>query len=95
MSENLSSKYRQKLLDHAKQPAADALKSASKRAIQNIAEAAVDLIDNKIADKFANVSKTSPQNNSVTNEEVLRERYISLEERQKIIDDLRLINKII
>ena len=53
------------------------------------------MIDNKIADKFANVSKTSPQNNSVTNEEVLRERYISLEERQKIIDDLRLINKII
>ena len=32
------------------------------------------------------------QYNSVTNEEeILRERYISPEERQKIIDDLRLI----
>ena len=31
------------------------------------------------------------QSNSVKNEEViLRERYISQEERQKIIDDLRL-----
>ena len=31
------------------------------------------------------------QNNSVTNEEViLRERYISQKETQKIIDDLRL-----
>ena len=34
MSENLSSKYSQKLLDHAKQSATDALKTASKRAIQ-------------------------------------------------------------
>ena len=34
MSKNLSSKYSQKLLDHAKQSATDALKTASKRAIQ-------------------------------------------------------------
>ena len=32
------------------------------------------------------------QHNSVTNEEeIFRERYISSEERQKIIDDLRLV----
>ena len=38
------------------------------------------------------VSKTSPQNNSETNEEKrLRERYISPIERREIIDDLRLI----
>ena len=41
------------------------------------------------------VSKVSPQNNSEENiehdTEIYRERYISPEQRQKIIDDLRLI----
>ena len=55
-----------------------------------------DLNGNKIADKVSKVSRTSPQNNSevVTNEldkEIPKERYISPEERLKIIDDLRLI----
>ena len=36
ISKNLSSKYSQKLLDYAKQSANDALKTSSKRAIQNI-----------------------------------------------------------
>ena len=34
ISKNLNSKHSQKLLDHAKQSATDALKTASKRAIQ-------------------------------------------------------------
>ena len=34
VSKNLSSKYSQKLLDHAKQSATDALKTASERAIK-------------------------------------------------------------
>ena len=34
VSKNLSSKYSQKLIDHAKQFATDAFKNASKRAIQ-------------------------------------------------------------
>ena len=43
-----------------------------------------DLIYGKIADKIKKVSKTSPQNNSVTiKEEILRERCISPAERQK------------
>ena len=39
------------------------------------------------------MSKTSPQNNYVTSEEeeILRERYISSEKRQKIFDYIRLI----
>ena len=41
----------QKLLDHAKNLATNAIKSSSKRAIQNTAEATGDLIDNKIANK--------------------------------------------
>ena len=56
-------------------------------------EATGDLIGNNIADKITRVSKTSTQNNLETNkEEILRERYISPEQRKEIIDDLRLIN---
>ena len=77
ISKNLSSKCSQKTLDHAKQSATDPLKTS-------------DLIGNKIAGKITRVSKTSPKNNSETNEEVIREKYISQELRQKIIDDLRL-----
>ena len=48
---------RQKLLDHAKQSATDAFKTASKKAIQKITEATGDLIGNKIANKIMGVSK--------------------------------------
>ena len=51
ISENLSSKYSQKLLDHTKQFRTDALKTTSKRVIQKTVEATSDLIDNKIAIK--------------------------------------------
>ena len=46
--------------------------------IRKTTEATGDLIGNKIADKITRASKTSPKNNSETNEEeILRERYIS------------------
>ena len=55
------------------------------------AETTGDLIGNKIADRITKISKTSPKNNSETNEEeILRERYISPELRHEIIGDLRL-----
>ena len=82
ISQNLSSKYNHKLLGHAK--------TASKIAIQKTTEAASDLTGNKIADKTTRASKTSAQSNLEANEEILGERYISPELRQKIIDDLRL-----
>ena len=92
----LSGKYSQKLLDHVKQFDTDALKSASKKVIQKVAEATGDLIGNKFADKITKISKNLQQNISetITNEhdkEIRKERYISPEERQKIIDDLRLM----
>ena len=54
------------------------------------------MISNKIADKVMKVSKKLQKNNSeiVTNEndkEIPKERSISPEERQKILDNLRLI----
>ena len=66
-----------------------------KRAIQKIAEATGDFIVNNVAERITKVSKNSQQNNSetLTNEhdkEILKERYVSPEERQEIIDELRL-----
>ena len=56
VAKNLSNKYGQKL-DSAKKFSTDAIKTASKRAIQQTAEATGDLIGNKIADKITSVSK--------------------------------------
>ena len=51
ISKNSSGKYSQKLLDHAKPSATDALKTSSKRFIRKTGEATGDLIANKIAKK--------------------------------------------
>ena len=93
LARNLNTKYGQKLVDSAKKSAIDAFKFASKRATQKTAEATGDLIGNKIADKIASYSKNpgnEPHSNDVRNE-IPKERYISPQERQKIIDELRLI----
>ena len=93
----ISGKFSQKLVDSTKKSATDAIKTASERAIQETAEATGDLIGNKIANKIASVStelhsKKSPKelHSNEANDEIPRERYISLQERQ-IIDELRLI----
>ena len=84
INKNLNNKYSQKLLGHAKQSAADALKTSSKRVIRKRAEATGDLIGNKIADKITRVSKTSPHNNLETNEVILREKHISSDLRLRL-----------
>ena len=95
MGKNLSNKYSQKVLDTAEKSTTDAIKSASKRAIQKAAEATGYLIGNKIADKITSVSKKSENNKSEANNDSLKnvpkKRYISPEERQQIIDELRLV----
>ena len=78
-------------------------KTASKRAIQKKAEATVDLIGNKISYKITSVSKKSPTEfqsmelhyKELPNDEIEapKRRYISPEERQQIIDELRLVPK--
>ena len=90
---NLYNKYGQMLVDSDKKSATDAFKIASKKAIQNTAEATGDLIGNKIADKITSCSKkpaNEPHSNDVSNE-IQKKRYISPQERQKVIDELRLI----
>ena len=53
----MSNKYSQKLFHSAKKSTTDAIKTASKRAIQKSAEATSDIIGNKTADKITKVSK--------------------------------------
>ena len=100
MGKSLSNKYGQKLLDSIKRSTTDATKTASKGAIQKTPEATWDLIGNKIADKITSVSKKKSAKelpNDETEEDVERvtpkKRYISPEERQQIIDELRLVPK--
>ena len=57
MCKSLSNKYGRKLLHRPKKFTTDAIKTASKRAIQKTAEVTGDLIGNKNADKIASVSK--------------------------------------
>ena len=57
IGKNCSNKYGQELLHSAKKSTMDAIKTASKRAIQKTAEATGDLIRNKIADKITIVLK--------------------------------------
>ena len=94
ISKILSGKYSQKSLNHTKQSATDALKTTSKKEIQKIAEAAGDLTGCKITSRITKISRSSSQNNSETitnkhDKEIPKERYISPEERQKIIEYLK------
>ena len=74
----------QKLLDSAKKSITDAIKTASKRAIQKTSEETSDLIGNKDLpnDETENVEIDTPN-----------KRYISPEERKQIIEKLRLVPK--
>ena len=101
MVKNLSNKYGQELLDSAKKSTVDAIKTIK------TADATGNLIGNKIADKITSVSKKNStkglhsnnnnNDNNETEEEVEitthKKRYISPEERQQIIDELRLVPK--
>ena len=101
IGKSLSNKYSQNLIHRAKKSTTDAIKTASKGAIQKIAEATRNLIGNKIADKITSVSKKKPAkelpNNEAEEEDVKKtthkKKYTSPEERQQIIDELRLVPK--
>ena len=86
-----------KNFQNTKKSTTDALKTASKRAIQKTAEAAGNLIGNNVADKITNPStkpamelpsKELPNNNNDEDVEITthKKRYISPEERQQIIE---------
>ena len=92
---SMSNRYGKKLVDTAKKSATDVIKTASKGTIQKTAEATGDLVGNKIADKITSVSKKKSNNNNDDDVELTthKKRYISPEERQQNIDELRLVPK--
>ena len=68
-----------------KKSTTDAIKTASKTAIQKRAEGTGDLIGNKIADKITSVSNKSPKELHSQNKdkiEIPKERYISLKKKK-------------
>ena len=81
-------KHGKKLMDTTTKTGMDAAKAASKRVVQKPAEATRDLIGNKTSDKITSIGK--PKENEKTKE--IEEIYISPEETQQIIDDLRLFD---
>ena len=58
-TKNIGNKYSQKSFDTARKSTTEPIKTASKRAVQKIAEATGDLIGNKNADKITSISKNS------------------------------------
>ena len=92
---SMSNKYGKKLVDTAKKSATDAIKTTFKRAIQKNLEATGGLVGNKIADKITILSKKSTKKFSTIDENAElttpQKRFISPEERQQIIDELRLL----
>ena len=94
---NLSNNYGQKIFDTSKKSANEALKIASKKAVQKTTEATGDLIGKKISDKITSIPNKTVKELPINNEDVgittRKKRYISPEERQQIIDELRLVLK--
>ena len=90
---NFSDKYSKSLMDKGIDVSKKFAKTAGKKILKKAAKATGDLIGNKIADKITSASKKSHneeiQSDEVNNE-IPKERYISLKERQKIIDELKL-----
>ena len=98
IGKSLSNKYGQNLLHSTIKSTTDAINTDSKRVIQKTAESTGDLNGNKIADRITTVSKKpSNTNNNNNNEDVEitahKKRYISPEEIQQVINELRLVPK--
>ena len=80
-------------MDTATKTGMDAGKTASKRVVQKTAEATGDLTGNKIADKITSIGKSKDkEKEKITKPE---EIYIPPDERQQIINDLRLFLKML
>ena len=103
VGKNLSNKYSQKNFDTAKTSTKDAIKIAFKKAVQKSADATGNLIGNKIADKITSISKKKKKKKKTVKELPINDEdaeittrkkgYISPEERQQIINELRLVPK--
>ena len=92
---NFNSKCGKKLTDTAIKTGKDFATIAGRKIVYKSAEETGDLIGNKTADKIMAKPSKKSQNEEVqsneVNNEIPKERYISPKERQKVIDELKLI----
>ena len=84
---NFSDKYSKSLMDKGIDVSKKFAKTAGEKILKETEKANGDLIGNKIADKITSASKKSQDE---VNNEILKEKYISPKDRQKIIDELKL-----
>ena len=84
---NFSDKYSKSLMDKGINVSKKFAKTAGKKILKETAKATGDLTGNKIADKITSASEKSYDE---VNNEILKERYISPKDRQKIINELKL-----
>ena len=84
---NFNDKYSKSLMDKGIDVSKKCAKTAGKKILKETAKATGDLIGNEIADKITSASKKS---HDEVNNEILKERYISPKDRQKIINELKL-----
>ena len=82
-----SDKYSKYLMDKGIDLSKTFAKTAGKKILKEIAKATGDLIGDKIADKIT----AKPHNKDEVINGIPKERYISPKERQKIIDELKLV----
>ena len=92
IGKNLNNKYDQKIIGTAKRSTTDAIKIASKRAIQKTAEATGGLIGNTIADKITSISK-KPVKELSNNDE--KEEDVEITTHKKDIYHQKKYNKLL
>ena len=92
MGKSLSNKYSQWLIDSAKKSTTNAIKTASKMAIQEMPEATGDLIGNEIADKITSISKSS---NEVHSNEYIQQKKLIMKYQKKYIYPHKKGNKLL
>ena len=67
---NVGDKYGKKLMDSATKTGIDAAKTAFKQVVKKAAEAAGDLIRNKVADKMTSLGKTKSKEKGDERQEI-------------------------
>ena len=86
----MSNKYGRKILDKSMDAGKDFAKIAGKKVLHKSAEAAGDMIGNKIADRITKSSRNKAQKEDDRIMEEIQELVIPPEKRKQIIRDLKL-----
>ena len=90
LAKNMSNKYSKKLLNKSIDVSKDFAKTAGKKVLNKSAEAAGEMIGNKVVDRIARKPRNKIQKEDDRIMEETQELIIPPEKRQQIIKDLKL-----